>query len=282
MAVEVVIIKDDDDVEVKAALAVINTPNEEATCPICMDAIGTLMNGVSGKRRKKIEYKESDGWRMRCGHKYCVGCLSSWIESKIKAHEVPIKCAIVECQREIRPGHIQNILNIEQFEKFSQLVAIKEHESESMYCPNMECSQMFLKPIILAGYEQTICVFCKIKICVRCHVMWHDGLTCDEYQRMTAARGDAEEAQLMALKDKHKWKQCPKCKILVEKVVGCNFMKCKWYVQCMHIHLPSVIFGISGQRFCYKCGVPYPDRDPKAAPAVGQNNPHGPVVSSLL
>ena len=49
-----------------------------------------------------------------------------------------------------------------------------------------------------------------------------------------------DDAGLKALKDlghQNKWKQCPNCLNLVERVYGCNEMKC-----------------VCGAEFCYLCG----------------------------
>ncbi|KDO28317.1 hypothetical protein SPRG_06367 [Saprolegnia parasitica CBS 223.65] len=227
-------------------------PESGATCPICMDTLGAPINVRVTKRRKKVQVADEDSWRLRCNHQYCVGCLSGWIESKVKDRAAPITCCNTDCKREIRPSHVAAVISPELFEQFSQLVTVKATEDESLYCPNKECSQMFLKPAIRAGQEQTSCPICKTKICIRCQVGWHDGLTCDAYKRMVDAGGDLEQAQLMALKEKMSWKQCPKCSMLVERSMGCNFMRCK-----------------CGEHFCYACGVPYETRVPIP------NNPHG-------
>ncbi|EQC40667.1 hypothetical protein SDRG_01745 [Saprolegnia diclina VS20] len=227
-------------------------PESGATCPICMDTLGAPINIRVTKRRKKVPVADEDCWRLRCSHQYCIGCLSGWIESKVKDRAAPITCCNTDCKREIRPSHVAAVISPELFEQFSQLVTVKATEDESIYCPNKECSQMFLKPAIRAGQEQTSCPICKTKICIRCQVGWHDGLTCDAYKRMVDAGGDQEQAQLMALKEKMSWKQCPKCSMLVERSMGCNFMRCK-----------------CGEHFCYACGVPYANRIPT------RENPHG-------
>ncbi|RHY22811.1 hypothetical protein DYB28_012460 [Aphanomyces astaci] len=212
-------------------------PTPPPTCLICMDELPRAMNGVPGKRRQKTVYKPDDCWRLRCGHFYCVGCLSGWIESKIDERKVPIVCASLDCAREVRPPHVAAVLSSTVFEKFSELVTAKAFEAESMYCPNKECSQVFVKPTFNAGQEKTTCLFCKTKLCLRCQVAWHDGLECDQYKRMVAAGGDSDEAQLHQLKEKFKWKQCPKCNVLVERSIGCNYMRCNWYAHVSSISI---------------------------------------------
>ncbi|KAF0715339.1 Aste57867_3427 [Aphanomyces stellatus] len=221
-------------------MEVIPVQTTPPTCLICMDELPKPMNGVPGKRRQKLTYKPEDCWRLRCGHFYCVGCLSGWVESKVNERNVPIVCASLGCSREVRPPHISAFLSSTIFEKFSELVTAKAFEDQSMYCPNKECSQVFLKPDFRPGEEKTACLICKTKLCLQCGVKWHDGLDCDQYKRMIASGGDSDEAQLHALKEKMKWKQCPKCNMLVERSVGCNFMRCK-----------------CGEHFCYECGVSY-------------------------
>ncbi|OQR95878.1 Cullin-associated NEDD8-dissociated protein, partial [Thraustotheca clavata] len=236
-----------------AVVAIEPSRVEEACCPVCMDSVSEPKNGVSGRRRQRIEYKDTDCWRLRCRHLYCVGCLTGWIQSKVNDRTVPIVCCNLECNREIRPSHVQAILAPTLFEKFSELVAIKSNEEYSMYCPNKTCSQMFLKPVdIRPEQEKSTCVWCKTKICLVCEVEWHQGFSCEQFKQILAEGGDTNEALLLNLKKNMNWKQCPKCKMLVERSSGCNFMRCT-----------------CGEHFCYECGSSYISRTPIP------NNPHG-------
>ncbi|OQR84839.1 Zinc finger-like protein [Achlya hypogyna] len=246
-------------------------PKEVAVCPICLDTLGEPINNRVKKRQFKFE--DSDCWRLRCHHMYCIGCLAGWIESKVKEKEGLVVCCGAQCKRLIKPVHVGVILSREVLEKFSAAFVEKGLGADTIFCPNKGCSEIFEMPQFRSGNESMDCPMCKKAMCVRCRVAWHDGLNCDQYAEMIKAGGDIEQAQLMALKEKMDWKQCPKCSMLVERTSGCNFMRCKWFVLvCASKGLMSTC---SGEHFCYACGVSYITRV-----ATG-SNPHGQVQCCL-
>ena len=69
-----------------------------------------------------------------------------------------------------------------------------------------------------------------------CKKGYHPLLTCEEYAELV---GDLEVEELM---NSRKWKRCPYCSSIVEKMDGCNHMECY-----------SVICQGTGN-FCYLCG----------------------------
>ncbi|KDO18164.1 hypothetical protein SPRG_16430 [Saprolegnia parasitica CBS 223.65] len=154
----------------------------------------------------------------------CMDTLGKPINTRVKDRAAPVTCCAMQCRRETRPSHVAAVIVPELFEQFSQLVTVKAMEGESFYCPMKECSEVVLKPAIRAGQEQTSCPICGTA------VKWV-GTTVSRATRTSAwsTGGDHERAQLMTLK--MGWKQCPKCCVLVERSMGCNFMRCKWYVR---------------------------------------------------
>ena len=76
--------------------------------------------------------------------------------------------------------------------------------------------------------------------CLNCRVVYHEGKTCDEYQK--TAKLDDNDEKFITYVQGSKFKQCPHCNFWVERTQGCDHMKCR-----------------CGKDFCYKCGGVYGD-----------------------
>lgn len=121
------------------------------------------------------------------------------------------------------------------------LVVEKEFLGMKRYCSNPRCATPFeFDGELDREHARIDCALCKTATCVLCSKAWHDG-RCAETE---------EEKKLR--KDK-RYKSCPKCENLVEKSMGCNFIRCR-----------------CGTGFCFKCGKAYKSTTPN-----GNGNPHG-------
>jgi hypothetical protein len=69
------------------------------------------------------------------------------------------------------------------------------------------------------------CHGCKKKICLRCNMEDHTGVTCTAYQawKKANAAGDQSYGELIL---SGLIKPCPNCKAPILKNDGCNFMTC--------------------------------------------------------
>ena len=77
-----------------------------------------------------------------------------------------------------------------------------------------------------------------MRYCLNCRVVYHEGMSCHEYQ--VDSREDANDLAFMKMAKGKKFKQCTKCRFWVERSAGCDSMKCR-----------------CGHGFCYKCGGDY-------------------------
>jgi E3 ubiquitin-protein ligase RNF144 len=198
----------------------------ENVCPICLDILRLPITN----KEHSFEYQAADCWQLHCGHQYCIGCLRNWVKSKLNDHVIPILCVDLNCNSEIRPNDVSAVLDPELVGLFGQLLLVKEVEAEGMYCPKKECSELFLKPSLVEGQYESSCLFCETRICLQCESLWHEGLSCHELQNQLAAGAKTDERYnlLMVLKHQQKWQQCPKCKSMIERMSGCNWIRCKW------------------------------------------------------
>ncbi|KAF0687753.1 Aste57867_20537 [Aphanomyces stellatus] len=209
-------------------------------CLVCLDTVGPIHNGVA--LDVPDMYMNDAGWRLRCGHVFCIGCLRQWIDSKVRDRSAGVVvCAAPSCRRVVRPSHVASFLAPDSTEQFSALVTVAALAAQSVYCPNATCAQMLVLPPpvlnegrVVFGPQRT-CPMCGVDMCTACNSVWHDGIDCAAYQRQVAAAADARLVQDAI--QLYLWQRCPKCNVIVERVSGCAHMTCR-----------------CGQHFCYKCG----------------------------
>ena len=99
----------------------------------------------------------------------------------------------------------------------------ERHAANPLYCPHENCRAFIHQVCTQEGFAK--CPFCKKQMCVICKQKEHPG-TC---------KGDKKLAAM--IKENH-WQFCPKCGHLVERMHGCNHMRC-----------------VCGANFCYRCGL---------------------------
>ncbi|KAL6655526.1 hypothetical protein ACP70R_006352 [Stipagrostis hirtigluma subsp. patula] len=176
---------------------------------------------------------------MECDHEFCVQCMASYIEARVTAGAVPIPCPDTACKGDGDAG----VLHPEQCKKSIDFAAfsswgdrLTEHAvppSRRVYCPNRDCGVM-LETTGAKTPSMARCPACSHLMCATCGSDWSTG---GGGQHDCA--GVVEAALVKRLAAERHWKQCPGCKILVERTEGCSTMRCR--CECI---------------FCYNCGRP--------------------------
>lgn len=130
------------------------------------------------------------------------------------------------------------------YEMLEKLVVEKVHFSRIRYCADEKCATPFdwvkqedVSHTKLKAEEfKVVCPMCGTATCVQCRVKWHEGQTCEQYERDKESR----DLLLRLARDKG-WKECPKCGHMIERRTGdCFFVHCR-----------------CGCAFCHRCGVEY-------------------------
>jgi len=86
--------------------------------------------------------------------------------------------------------------------------------------------------------SHVVCPTCREEFCLNCMDQWHDAsITCEEVK----AQKSTDKAQLDLWVERNNAKPCPKCKVLIQKISGCNHMTCN---MCKH-------------EFCWLCFANY-------------------------
>ena len=108
--------------------------------------------------------------------------------------------------------------------KYERLITTKaiDNLTDMSWCPTPDCKYAFV--FDETSSHELKCKACKKHYCLKCMVPFHTGKSCAEFRHSTKAN-ENDEKFLKFVKGS-KFKQCPKCKIWVQKSHGCDHMRC--------------------------------------------------------
>lgn len=159
--------------------------------------------------------------KLPCGHSWCRSCLRHYLKSAAERESLfPLTCHGIgkRCGEPIPLFTAREILVPEDFEAIFQSAFsahVLTHPEELHYCPTPDCPQIYRSTPEGISMQ---CPECLSQICTHCHCEAHEGLTCGE-----VTEGDGLFREWAA---ENNVKQCPKCKMAIEKTEGCNHMTC--------------------------------------------------------
>ncbi|GLI59474.1 hypothetical protein VaNZ11_001357 [Volvox africanus] len=200
-----------------------------------------------------------------CKHYFCSGCLTEYMRGMVRDRKFPINCPMAAggaagqqgCKLKFSREAV--LVALEGHPKEIQVYRTLETESsldpsQVLYCPHKACSSpMLVNKEELQPNTPAICPACRKKFCPHCRIPgWHKGYTCEAFQALPAHLRSADDAAMLQLSKQKQWKQCPRCKQMVERSEGCNHMLCR-----------------CGSNFCYACGEPYKDTKATASNVHG-------------
>ncbi|XP_010242090.1 PREDICTED: ATP-dependent RNA helicase DEAH11, chloroplastic [Nelumbo nucifera] len=190
--------------------------------------------------------------KMKCSHKFCSHCMRIYVDGKLQASQVPIRCPQLKCKYYISASECKSFLPVTCYESLEKaLLEANILDSEKFYCPFPNCS-VLLNPrecvstrASSSSQSDSSCIECPVCqrfICVDCGVPWHSSMSCEEYQNLPMEERDAGDITLHHLAQNKKWRRCQQCRRMIELTQGCYHMTC-W----------------CGHEFCYSCGAEYRD-----------------------
>lgn len=160
-----------------------------------------------------------------CGHRFCVSCLDDYLTFNIQEGETSLVCfydastadeIIGPCKAPILDTEVRRLVDDDTWTKLERFKFNKQHK-DARQCPYCDHSQVFEN-----GEEVRAC---RCEACDRVfcfgHSSAHIGETCSAFER----RQKKPDKLNMAMIDKL-CKACPGCGSLIEKIDGCNQMKC--------------------------------------------------------
>ncbi|CAH8384507.1 unnamed protein product [Eruca vesicaria subsp. sativa] len=178
-----------------------------------------------------------------CPHRHCFSCVKQFVEVKLLSGIVPT-CLGEGCKLELTFESCCKILTPRVIEMWKQ--KMKEDSippAERIYCPYPNCAMLMSKSDLSSNADTADqsnvreCVKCRGQFCIDCKVPSHTDMSCADYKKL---HPDPllDDMKLKSLANDNKWRQCVKCRHMIELSHGCNHMTCR-----------------CGYEFCYKCGV---------------------------
>ncbi|KAF2432679.1 hypothetical protein EJ08DRAFT_585096 [Tothia fuscella] len=169
----------------------------------------------------------------------CKACTQRWISTKLdKGDWDKINCP-GDCPATLQPEDMRNLATPEQLERYQHLSfrSALGNMPDFVWCmaPGCDSGQIHTQE------DGTIlnCVACNSKSCVDCNRLWHEGETCEDYKLRTGTTEDhekASEAEVLKIS-----KECPGCKMRLQKEGGCEHITCECNYQFCWLCLVSYI-----------------------------------------
>lgn len=165
-----------------------------------------------------------DAYRTPCGHFYCGSCFASQCSSAGEG-DLPVRCFgdSGKCLQVLEIQELRSALSSGAFEQLledSFTTHVRTNPKSFQYCPTPDCQQIYR--ISPNGLIFT-CPTCLTPICTTCQITSHDGMTCEVYKRV----GTEGNEEFQKWKQENDVKDCPVCKVPIEKSYGCNHMECR-------------------------------------------------------
>ncbi|KAJ3732932.1 hypothetical protein DFJ43DRAFT_267411 [Lentinula guzmanii] len=173
-----------------------------ASCPVCLGEVDCPVT------------------LSQCKHSYCRACLISYFQATIDNKFFPLMCLGDEnnCTCPLPISLARQVLLADEFDSLAEAAFeayIHEHPNEFHYCPSPDCMQVY-RPAPSGNTLQ--CPSCLLRICPQCHVEQHDGFDCPDR--------DGGDHLFNEWIKTHNVKNCPSCKVPIERAEGCNHVTC--------------------------------------------------------
>ncbi|KAI0674525.1 hypothetical protein C8Q78DRAFT_1015358 [Trametes maxima] len=230
------------------------SPGLYPICGICMEPFQATHSPAAAARTANSSSRLQFGTYLPCPreHAYCISCLNGYIHSKLdpegngtgtslNAVVFPIRCP--ECSLAEWPAGIPDVVAERVLSEKGMVLWHHQKLLDSLprhYCPNPRCSAL-VQLDEDSEDPQALCPSCNSLICVPCRVVWHDDLTCEEYQALPLDDRSPEDQKALQLIKAENWRRCPSCAFIVELALGCNHITCRCKTE-----------------FCFKCGCTSP------------------------
>ena len=164
-----------------------------------------------------------------CIHKFCDQCINSYLTYQITNGKVlQLKCLMGGCPHIYTPEQIKANVSPEIFRKYRKFYGwqIKKQNTDKTYinCPFIDCEELVDVTNIPEGN-----VICDMghRFCRSCFKIGGHSNSDPKCKKNDLNLGIIKELKKKnPTKIYSNYKQCPECKVLIEKIDGCNQMKC--------------------------------------------------------
>ena len=168
---------------------------------------------------------ESEVFRLEyCGHSYCIECIQIQVTSP--ATVFPVLCAADQCSQPLVVKDFNALCRrvtytMRQLCEASLRSYISVNPDRVRNCCTPDCKMIYA---VSEVGEKFFCSLCGVSICTKCHVQYHDNLTCSMYQ---SPKREDTDIHKWIMEDSENRKCCPKCTFAIQKTGGCNHVTCR-------------------------------------------------------
>lgn len=210
-------------IEKKIDISKLNENYDEFLCPIC------FANSI----KDKGSYFALSG----CHHKICIECIRNFLKINIKEGNISkLTCLYGGCNivypheivKEFTSSDDWN--NYKKYTRNNERTKVMQNNPNIIHCPYPDCTELIeLHNMQFGMMLPEHFVYCNQEhsFCLRCRVLEqnHDQASCEgSNERLLREINDISKNKSKS--KKLNYKQCPCCKIIIEKVEGCNKMRC--------------------------------------------------------
>ena len=209
---------------------IINQFNDPEICKIC------CLNSIN---------KENIAQKF-CLHYFCNECIKNYMTYQINNGIVlEIKCLMADCPHIYTSEEIKENVSNETYRKYLRFYSIqikmKNPEKTFINCPFIDCDELveitdIQKGNVICGMGHVFCNDCR-----KIGGHHRPNSICDKSELNLDLFNELKKKN--PTKIYQNYKQCPECKVLIEKNEGCNEMKC---LNCGYV-------------FCWLCLREYTD-----------------------
>ena len=158
-----------------------------------------------------------------CGHVYCSDCLSTQILTAKNSAILPVVCAGCGAPFTLRELQVTTLHRkttpLTRMLKASLQSYVQANASTYKFCPRFNCPGIYRSDV---KKDNICCCICSSEVCPSCYNELHLGMTCEEYEESTLG-------VINWMKEHPKSrKQCMNCKMGIDKVDGCNNVRCSF------------------------------------------------------
>ncbi|KAJ4974464.1 hypothetical protein NE237_007638 [Protea cynaroides] len=164
-----------------------------------------------------------------CGHLFCVGCWSSYINTSIINDGIGclmLRCPDPSCTAAIDQDMINRLASEEDKEKYSGFFvrSYVEWNKKIKWCPAPGCGYA-VELVVRSNESYDVTCRCSYSFCWNCSEETHRPVDCSAVARWILKNNVETE-------ENTNWiiaytKSCPKCKRPIEKDLGCMHMTCR-------------------------------------------------------
>ncbi|XP_040501030.1 E3 ubiquitin-protein ligase RNF144B isoform X3 [Ursus maritimus] len=169
-----------------------------------------------------------------CRCLFCTACLKQYLQLAIREGcGSPIACPDTVCLNHgtLQEAEIACLVPVDQFQLYQRLKFEREVHLDPYrtWCPVADCQTVC--PVASSDPGQPVqveCPSCHLKFCSCCKDAWHAEVSCRESQPVVLP---TEHGALFGTDTEAPIKQCPVCRVYIERNEGCAQMMCK---NCKH------------------------------------------------